>query len=503
MRSKGVAKNVAAGIVFQMVTVICGLVLPRIILLNFGSEYNGITASITQFLAVIELLKAGIGGVTKAALYKPLIENDTNTISVIVKTTEKFMHKVAGVFVLFILGFAAIYPVIVHSSFSWLFAFTLVLIIGIGTFAQYYFGITYQLLLMADQKAYIVYFIQIIATLLNTLMVVVIVRFTNSIHVVKLVSAGAFCLIPLMLTVYCRRHYTIDRTVRENDDLLDQRWDAFGQEVARFVNNNTDVMVITLIIGLNEVSVYTVYNAVIAGLRRILTVFFHGFEAAFGDMYARGEKEVMEESLRVYEVILYTLSSVMFATTMVMFIPYVILYTHGVTDINYIQPVFGMMMVLTGVADSFKMPYESIIWSAGKFRESRNASYAEAIINIVVSVALTFKLGIVGVAFGTVVSYAYRATWDAIFLSKNIIPRSILRYVGHVISTVMVLPPVYLISRLYMGMWGNTVTGWILFALLSFLVSLTIRMIINVVFYRNETKLMFGKVNGIIKKRRR
>jgi hypothetical protein len=262
-------------------------------------------------------------------------------------------------------------------------------------------------------------------------------------------------------------------------------------------------MVITLIIGLNEVSVYTVYNAVIAGLRRILTVFFHGFEAAFGDMYARGEKEVMEESLRVYEVILYTLSSVMFATTMVMFIPYVMLYTHGVTDINYIQPIFGMMMVLTGVADSFKMPYESIIWSAGKFRESRNASYAEAIINIVVSVALTFKLGIVGVAFGTVVSYAYRATWDAVFLSRNIIPRSILWYVGHVFSTAIVLPLVYLISKLYMGMWGNSVIGWILFALISFMVSLTIRMIINVIFYRNETKLMFGKAIAVINKRRR
>ena len=502
MRSKGVVKNVAAGIIFQLVTVVCGLILPRIILLNFGTEYNGITSSITQFLAVIELLKAGIGGVTKAALYKPLIDNDTHTISVIIKTTEKFMHKVAGVFVLFIFGFAAAYPLLVQSSFSWSFTFTLVLIIGIGTFAQYYFGITYQLLLMADQKTYIVYIIQIIATLLNTFMVVAIVRVSHSIHVVKLVSAGAFCLIPLMLILYCRRHYTIDKTVKENKSLISQRWDAFGQEVARFVNNNTDVMVISLIIGLNEVSVYTVYNAVIAGLRRILTVFFHGFEAVFGDMYARGEKALMEEGLRVYEVIIYSLSSVMFATTLVMFIPYVSLYTKGVDDFNYLRPAFGLMMVLTGVFDSFKMPYESIIWAAGKFRESKKASYAEALINIVVSVALTFKLGITGVAFGTVVSYIYRATWDAVFLSKNIVPRSIFWYIGHVVTTVMVIPPVYMLSRFYIESWNPSVFGWVLYAMLSFIIALAVRMLVNVVFYRHEMKMMISKGLGMIRKRR-
>ena len=493
MRSKGVAKNLVIGIFYQMITVVCGLILPRIILVHFGSEYNGITAAITQFLAVIELLKGGIGGVTKAALYKPLSEHDNHMISVIIKTTGTYMRKVTSVFVLFILAFAAGYPLILRSSFSWFFVFTLILIIGIGTVMQYYFGITYQLLLMADQKTYVVYIIQIISTLLNTLMVVVIVRYTKSIHLVKLVSASAYCLIPLLLTMYCRSHYEIDKTVEENNDLIGQRWDAFGQEVARFINTNTDAMVISVIIGLNEVSVYSVYNAVIGGLRRILVVFFHGFEAAFGDMYARGEKELMEKSLRAYEVILFSISSVLFATTMVMFLPYVELYTKGVNDTQYLLPAFAAVMVLTGVFDGFKMPYESIIWAAGMFKESKKASYIEAIINIVISITLTFKIGILGVAIGTAVTYLYKATWDAIFLSKNIIPRSIYWYFGHVATTLAVLPPVYMISTMYMGAWKHTVTGWIMLALLTFVISGVLRLIVNFVFYRYEMGIILGR----------
>ena len=253
-------------------------------------------------------------------------------------------------------------------------------------------------------------------------------------------------------------------------------------------------MVISVIIGLNEVSVYTVYNAVIGGLRRILVVFFHGFEAAFGDMYARGEKELMEKSLRAYEVILFSISSVLFATTMVMFLPYVELYTKGVNDTQYILPAFSAMMVLTGVFDGFKMPYESIIWAAGMFKESKTASYIEAIINIVISVTLTFKIGILGVAIGTAITYLYKATWDAVFLSKNIIPRSILWYFGHVATTLAVLPPVYMISTMYMGMWKHSVTGWILLALLTFVVSGVIRLIVNFVFYRYEMNMILGRL---------
>ena len=66
--------NMMASIGYEMVAVICGLILPRLILSTFGSSYNGITSSITQFLSCVTLLRAGIGGVTRASLYKPLAD---------------------------------------------------------------------------------------------------------------------------------------------------------------------------------------------------------------------------------------------------------------------------------------------------------------------------------------------------------------------------------------------------------------------------------------------
>ena len=135
-------KTLVTSLVLQIITIICGFILPRLILQSFGSVYNGIVNSVNQFLSCVTLLRAGIGGVTRAALYKPLEENDTNKISAIVNASEKFMRKIAGIFVILLVIFAMIYPLFVKEDFTWLFAFSLVLILGISCTILFWYYIS-------------------------------------------------------------------------------------------------------------------------------------------------------------------------------------------------------------------------------------------------------------------------------------------------------------------------------------------------------------------------
>ena len=64
-RGEKAVYNVAASILSQIVATISGFVLPHLIMQNFGSAYNGITSSVTQFLSVVALLRGGIGGATR------------------------------------------------------------------------------------------------------------------------------------------------------------------------------------------------------------------------------------------------------------------------------------------------------------------------------------------------------------------------------------------------------------------------------------------------------
>ena len=46
-------RNTFSSLAFQVVTVICGFILPRLILKYYGSETNGLVSSIQQFLQII------------------------------------------------------------------------------------------------------------------------------------------------------------------------------------------------------------------------------------------------------------------------------------------------------------------------------------------------------------------------------------------------------------------------------------------------------------------
>ena len=220
MRSKKAIMNSITAILGEIVSIICGLILPRLILSTFGSSYNGITSSISQFISCVVLLRAGIGGVTRAALYKPLAENDNKKISGIVNATTIFMRKVALIFAGALIIFACVYPLLVSNEFGWFFSFSLVIIIGFSTFIQNYFGISYGMLIQADQRKYIITILNICMTIANTVVAALLIWFGASIHIVQLGSSIVFALNPIILNIYVRKRYKIDKSVKPDNTAI-------------------------------------------------------------------------------------------------------------------------------------------------------------------------------------------------------------------------------------------------------------------------------------------
>ena len=60
--------NTVTSLLLHVVTVICGFILPRLILTRFGSNINWLVQSITQFLVVISFLELGVGQIIQSAL---------------------------------------------------------------------------------------------------------------------------------------------------------------------------------------------------------------------------------------------------------------------------------------------------------------------------------------------------------------------------------------------------------------------------------------------------
>lgn len=483
-RSKKALLNTSTALLLEAITAICGLILPRLILSHFGSAYNGIVSSISQFISCIALLKSGIGSVTRAALYKPLANNDYKKISEVVNATERFLRKLALIFICAAVVFAAIYPILVANEFDWFFVFTLCLILSLDTFVQYYFGLTYQMLFEADQLQFVISILRIITVILNTIVASILILAGASIHVVKLGSALIFIVQPIFYAIYAKKRYHIDKSIPANTELISQRWSAFGHQLASFINTNTDVIVVTIFLGVKEVSVYTVFFAVSNGIRTILQAFTSGISSSFGNMIAQNEKKTLENRYEQFELLLVLLATVLLTIAGIMYIPFVSIYTRGVTDVDYIRPVFAILLCISAFVASICTPIMAIIQAAGKFRDTMNIAIGEAIINITLSIVLVNFIGLNGVIVGTIFAGVYKLIMYNVYVSKNIMPTfsKLLKKLG--VATIVAVS-CSLISQLLplssITSWG----GWLIWALIAGCLVLAVTLLVAIIVFRS------------------
>lgn len=498
MRSKKAIVNIISSLLLQLVTLICGFIVPRLIIKSFGSNVNGLVTSITQFLAYIALLESGFGPVVKSILYKPIANKNKEEIEKILKASEKFFRIISYIFIAYIIVLCFALPIVVSSEFNTWFTLSLVIIISISTFTEYYFGMTYKLYLQAEQKTYVASFIQIGTTILNTIMIVVLIYFGQSIQIVKLASAIIFVFRPILQNIYVKKKYNINLKNVKSDYHIKQKWDGLAQHIAAVIHNNTDVVVLTIFTNTTEVSVYSVYLLVVNGVKNLVQALSGGIDASFGNMIANNEKEALNKNFRVYELFYFTLSTIVFIVTLLLILPFVSVYTQGITDANYYRPVFAYLIVLAEFMWTIRLPYSSITLAAGHFKETMKGAWIESAINITLSVILVFKFGIIGVAIGTLVAMIIRTIEFMYHTSKYILERNIWYTFKRLLIIAVEVILVVIINNITPNINIISYATWILQAVITTVVASIIVVLINFIIYKRDVKNLLNLIKRTI-----
>lgn len=497
-RTQKAKLNIATSLMTQFATLVCGIIVPQLLIRQFGSEVYGATSSITQFLAYIALLEGGIAGVARAALYKPLAQNSELEISNIVGEIKSFFKMIAFFFIIYTLVLASTYNKIAHTSFDWKFTFFLVIVISISTLAQYYFGIANSILLQADQKTYVNNLISTFATIINTVMIIFLIYLDCSIIAVKLVSSCVFVTRPLLLSIYVKKKYRIQKPEKNVPKALTQKYTALGQHIAYFLHSNTDIVLLTLFANLKVVAVYSVYNMIVVNIRNITSSFTGGMEAVFGNMLAKNENEKLQKTFSAYETLISIVATILFSVTAVLIIPFVSLYTKDVTDANYIQPAFSILIILAELTYCLRLPYHYMIMAAGHFKQTKVGAYGEALINILLSIALVFKYGLVGVSLATLIAMTFRFVYYGVYLTKNVIFRRFHLFIKRGIINISGVLIVFALGNTFTSFMNiRNYFWWIILGGIVFLSACLIVFFINWCFYRREVCTI---INRAIKK---
>ena len=500
-RSKKATYNILSMAISEVATMLSSLILPRLILTHYGSTYNVIASASAQFLTLISSLTLCVTASTRVALYKTLAAEDLQGTSSIVRATELYMRKIALVLMVYILGLSVLYPIIVKTGFSYFDVAILIFVTGISSFAEYYFGITYRTLLLADQSVYISNVFNTIATLLGLGVAVLLIHFGCSFQLVKLSAALVHVLKLVLQNHYVTTHYRLDKKCEPDLSAIKGRKDAMAHALANIVHDNTDLVVLTLFADVKIVSVYTIYNLVMNALKKVQLILNSGTEPIFGNMWAKGENDKLKSTLEFYEFISAMFCSIAFSTTLITILSFVKIYTRGVTDVEYIRPVYAVVITLATAVQIVRTPYYRFIGGIGHYKQTKMAAIVEAATNIGLSIILVNIIGIVGVAVGTLAANLIRTLHYGFYIDDHIIKRGKWVFLSKIIwafSNISILYLIYLFTmkNIAINGWVN----WIIFAIGVFVICSIFSVLSSFVFYRKDLKRTLRRLRNITHK---
>ena len=489
-RKKLLILNSSAGLIKQIIYVVCGFILPRYILSYYGSSVNGLISSISHFLAFISTLEFGIGPVIQANLYDPLANNDENRIGAIIVSSEKFFRRLGFIFIIYTIILAFVYPNLINTEFDFIFTASLILILSISTLVQYLWGTTNQLLLTAAQKSYIHLHLQSVLTLVNTAVCIVLIKANACIHFVKLFTSSFFILKPLIQNIYVSKKIKINKHVVYSGEPIKQKWNGFAQHFLCTVCAGTDFIVLTFFAGLMDVSIYSIYYNITIGVVNIFMMGATGIDSLFGDMIAKKEFNTLNSLFSSIEFVFHFLTSIVFAVAAITIVPFVLVYTKGVTDTNYSVPTFGLIIVLAYATQVIRIPYARVVFAAGKFKETQNGAIISAVLNLVLTISLVFKYGLTGAALGTLIAMWYHVLYFVYYLKNNILNRILFCFIRLLLVDAFVFIIAYYFSR-YFPKPDLSYISWSFYAFKITIATTFVALIINILLNYQSVKQIY------------
>ena len=491
MRTKNVAYGSLATALLSLMTMLSGLIIPRQIILAFGSELNGVSNSITQFISYFTLLEAGLAGSAIFSLYKPMATKDYSMINGILSASKQYYNRIALLYLGCVVLFSVIFSFVENVMLSQTDLLLLSLAIGIGGVIEFSTMAKYRVLLTAAQKTYVVALATTASIVVKVVVLYIALYLGSGIIVIKTLTGLSILVRSVILSLYVKRNFKqVSFTEKPNKEALQQRGDVLLRQLLSSVQRAFPTVAMTLTgIPYTNISIYTVYMSVIIGVRSILDIFLNGsIYSTFGEVISLGQYDVLKKALDTFETICYFVISVLIGCLLVLFMPFMHIYSQGMDDANYIQSGLAYLLVLDTFVAVIRYPLSSMIQAAGHYRKTRTKTIAQAVIAVVFSLVFSKPYGMYGLLVGFLVSNVYFTSVVFHYVPKHITRTSSLISLKRVaVTTVSILVSWFSFVRLFTYNPAHYF-NWFLLALGVGLWCFVITFICNLIFNTTEMK---------------
>lgn len=481
MKNKRSLNIIIFGLLSQAITIMLGVLLPKLYISYYGSEINGLLASVNQIFVYIGLFEAGVGTATLVALYGPVAQNRQSKISSILAATNIYYRKTGIYYLIAVLVFAGVYPFILVSGINKITIGCIILISGITGLINFFFQGKFSILLDAEGKSYITTNLILIVNILTSLTKIFLIVKGSDIILVQSVFIIYNVLQIVCIYAYISKKYKWLNLKTEPDfKAISKKNSVLIHQLSALIFSNTDIIILTIFCNLRIVSVYALYGILFGVIGTFLNTLSRGFAFRMGQMY-HTDIEKYNELYNIFEFYFILLLFALYAVAFVFILPFLKLYTANFTDINYIDSYLPYLFVTISLLSYSRAAPSMAIMVSEHFKETQWRSITESIINLSLSIVLVITLGIYGVLIATILALLYRTNDMILYVNKRIVPKSARTTYKRIIVNLGLFILIVFLSDL-LGIKIESFTEIIAWAALYSVVSIAVFIMTNLLF---------------------
>lgn len=413
-RTANVTKNLTVGVISKVFLLGATFVVRTLFIRILGAEYTGISSLYSNILSLLNLAELGFGSVLTYELYKPLKDNDEETVAALVALFKKIYTAVIVVVLTFGLLLIPLLKYIVKSDLNQselLIYYVLYLMDSVAS----YFVAYRTMVIEADQKYYVTNLAEIIAKFAMYICQSIYLVLTRDFLGYLIIQVAftilkniALHIVSLRMYPYLSRKNTACRTNIATGRIYKNVKAMCVTKISGVILNQTDSIIISMLLGTVYVGYYSNYYMLIVYVNSIYNIVVTSIEASIGNLNAEADSE---KSYAVYKRLSF-LMACMNTVCVTIFLCVVQDFISVWIGTEYQQ---SMLLIVALLSTFYLQQSMSIVYiyrqTLGLFESVKKAYPVMAMFNILFSILFGKIVGVAGVAFATGFSRLLTVFW--------------------------------------------------------------------------------------------
>lgn len=434
MRKKYSIINATSGIVTKIGSLILGFICRTIFINELGYEHLGINGLFSNILTLLSLSELGFGSSIIYLLYKAEAENDIYKKNCLLTFYAKIYNIIGCFIILMGIALTPILQWLIKDNNFDIEYLRKVFILQILNSAISYFFSYRSSLIFVNQKDYILKLVSFGSNLGCNLIQIIALRYHTSYYLYLIIQLLFTFVNNMIIYILSKKMYPeikIGKSYQLDKETFKEIRSKVSallcHNISGFVTNGTDNIIISKLIGIIEVGLYSNYNMVVSGILGMLDAAMKGVTASLGNFMAKASTEEVYKVYKKIDFIFYSINALCTTCLCVLLRKFIILWIGQ-------ESIFPRFVEIILVANFYISVQRKAIFTVrnvgGLFSNDKNAALVKPIINLIISVFLAYSVGISGVFIGTLVSgIIVDVLWMPYMVYKRYFQRNFIEYV--------------------------------------------------------------------------